>query len=60
MKGCLFALMSIAFVFALLYAVLSMLIWAVCTIFGLVFNPLAALGVLCIAAVVSILYKLFK
>lgn len=60
MKGCLGVLFLIVFAFVALYLTLSMLIWAVCTIFGFAFNPLMAFGVLCIAAIISILYKLFK
>lgn len=60
MKGCLGVLFIIAFAFAALYLALSMLIWVVCTVFGFIFNPLMAFGVLCIAAIISILYKLFK
>lgn len=60
MKGCIGAFVLILAVFMVLYLALDILIWAVCTIFGLVFNPLMAFGVLCIAAIVSILYKLFK
>ena len=60
MKGCLGVLFIITFAFAALYLALSMLIWAVCTIFGFSFNSLMVFGILCIAAIISILYKLFK
>lgn len=60
MKGCIGAFVLILSIFMVLYLELDILIWVVCTIFGLVYNPLMAFGVLCIAAIVSILYKLFK
>lgn len=60
MKGCIGVFVLIVGAFVALYLALDMLIWAVCTIFGLMFNHLMAFGVLCIAAIISILYKLFK
>lgn len=60
MKGCFLAVIGLIGCFAILYLALSMLIWAVCVVFGIVFNPFMALGVLCIASIISILYRLFK
>lgn len=60
MKGCFGVGALIVGVFVVIYLALDMLIWVVCTIFGLAFNHLMVLGVLCIAAIISILHKLFK
>lgn len=60
MGGCLGAALLILIVFAILYLALDMLVWAVCTVFGLVFSHGFAIGILAIVGIIAIIKKLLK
>lgn len=60
MGGCLGAALLILIVFAILYLTLDMLVWAVCTVFGLVFSHGFAIGILAIVGIIAIIKKLLK
>lgn len=60
MSGCLGAVLLILIVFAILYLALNMLVWAICTVFGLVFSHGFAIGILAIVGIIAIIKKLLK
>lgn len=60
MSGCLGAVLLILIVFAILYLALDMLVWAVCTVFGLAFSHGFAIGILAIVGIIAIIKKLLK
>lgn len=60
MEGCLGAFLIILLVFAILYLAFDMFIWAVCTVFGLVFTHWLAFAILIILAIVAIFKKVIK
>lgn len=60
MGGCLGALLILFVCFAILYLALDMLIWVVCTVFGLVFSHGFAIGLLALIGLIVIIKKLLK